>query len=80
MHTPCSELRKKFRERSHHRLVTMNSSFSYIRLKLSFEVELSNENAFWPLLVFIRGASKSVSQFLKFTISRVEFLVNKVER
>ena len=34
-----------------------------------------NEKAFWPLLVVIRGASKSVSQFLKFTISRVEFLV-----
>ena len=40
---------------------------------------LRNENAFWPLLVFIRGASRSVSRFLKFTISRVEFLVNRVE-
>ena len=39
-----------------------------------------NENVFWPLLVFIRGTSKSVSRFLKFTISRVEFLVNNVER
>ena len=39
-----------------------------------------NENALWHLLVFLRGDSKLVSQFLKFTISRVEFLVNKVER
>ena len=38
-----------------------------------------NENAFWPLLVFIRGTSKSVSQFLKFTISLVESLVKVVE-
>ena len=28
-----------------------------------------NENAFWPLLVFILGRSKSVSEFLKLTIS-----------
>ena len=39
-----------------------------------------NENAFWPFLLFVRGAGKSVSQFLKFAISRVEFLVNRVER
>ena len=37
-------------------------------------------NAFWPLLVSIPGASKSVSEFVKFTVSFVEFLANRIER